>query len=72
MNLVLLPGNSKRNLNWLEQVDIAVKGGFDDTYRHSYAHWLTGHPELDLELEVDRLKPATHNLSPYMVFAKSA
>jgi len=72
MNLLLLSGNSKRGKDWLEQVDSNLAPQFDQTYRHDYAHWEKDEPEIDLDLESQRLSTLTQNLPPYMVFAKSA
>lgn len=45
---------------------------FETTYCHDYAHWENDEPEINLDLEIERLGAATRNLSPYMIFAKSA
>ncbi len=72
MDLLLLSGNSKRGKDWLKKVDAYLSPQFKKTYRHDYAHWNRGEPEIDLDLELQRLSIITKNLSSYMIFAKSA
>lgn len=73
MDLLLLSGNSKRGKEWLEQVDRYLEPQFDKTYRHDYAHWEKDEPEIDLDLELERLTELAKTISQqYIVFAKSA
>ncbi len=71
MDLLLLSGNSKRGKDWLKQVDMHLAPQFDQTYRHDYAHWEKDEPEIDLNIESQRLSKLAQNLPPYMIFAKS-
>jgi hypothetical protein len=71
MNLILLPGNSKRNKTWLETVDTRLQKYFKNTYRQNYSHWDKGEPEIDLSFELKKLNKNTPNLRPYAIFAKS-
>ncbi|HVV25956.1 MAG TPA: alpha/beta family hydrolase [Candidatus Saccharimonadales bacterium] len=72
MNLLLLSGNNKRGKEWLRQVDASLAPQFDRTYCHDYAHWQNAEAEIDLNHEAERLAAATQDLSPYIIFAKSA
>ena len=72
MDLLLLPGNNKSVKDGLEQVDTHLATKFDRTHRHDYAHWEKDEPEIDLDLELERLSRLAKKLPPYMVFAKSA
>ena len=72
MNLLLLPGNSPRHKQWLEQVDQQLRPLFERTLRHDYRHWQTGQPEIDLAYEASQLVDASIDLEPFVVFAKSA
>ncbi len=71
MNLILLPGNSKRNKTWIENVDARLQKYFKTTYRQNYSHWDKGEPEIDLSFELEKLSQNASNLKPYVVFAKS-
>ena len=72
MDLLLLSGNGKQGKDWLRKVDESLAPQFNQTYRHDYAHWDNDEPEINLDLEVERLSSLVQNLPPYMVFAKSA
>ena len=72
MDLLLLPGNSKRSKDWLEQADRYLAPQFDKTYRHDYAHWEKDEPEIDLNLELKKLTELVKTIPQYMIFAKSA
>lgn len=71
VNLLLLSGNSKRGKEWLTYVDVNLASQFDRTHRHDYAHWENDEPEINLNIELQRLAEL-QDLSPYMIFAKSA
>jgi hypothetical protein len=72
MNLILLSGNSKRGGEWLKEVEPVLAPLFDQTYRHAYVHWANDEPEIDLDHETERLTAPAQELTPYMIFAKSA
>lgn len=72
MNLLLLPGGSKRNKEWLQKVERNVQPAFERTHRHNYAHWENDESEIDLEHEMKRLAEPVKSFMPYVVFAKSA
>lgn len=72
MNVLLLPGNSKRSGEWLKQVELELAPAFGRTRRHAYAHWEHDEPEIDLDHEVERLATSVQGLKPYVLFAKSA
>jgi hypothetical protein len=71
MNLLLLPGNSKRNKEWLSRVEKAVSSSFDLTHTHSYMHWDAKESDIDLAHEAKRLSKEIQGFEPYAVFAKS-
>lgn len=72
MNLLLLPGNGKRSLEWIPSVEQALAPSFEQTVVVTYRHWETGKSEIDLEREAARLSEKAKILEPYAVFAKSA
>lgn len=72
MNLLLLSGNSYKNKAWIEQVEINGRHLFVDTYYQNYNHWINNKPEINIDLETERLKNLDITKKPYIVFAKSA
>ncbi len=72
MNLLLLPGNSKRHKQWITEVERELAPLFSQTYAQNYRHWDTGDSEIDLAREVEQLSTVMENFGPYCVFAKSA
>ena len=71
MNLILLPGNSKRNETWLENVDARLQKYFKTTYRQNYYHWDKGESDIDLIFEIEKFSLNASHLKPYAIFAKS-
>lgn len=74
MNLILLPGNSKKNKDWINQVEKCLGSIFAKTYIHNYQHWEDENESnnIDFELELENLVEATKDMDGYVVFAKSA
>lgn len=73
MQLVLLAGKSKRNKEWIEDVEKNVKDMFDSTYIQYYEHWKNEEEKLmDFDLELSRLQSEVQEKDGYVVFAKSA
>jgi hypothetical protein len=72
MNLLLLPGGSKRNREWIAEVEKAFASLFGKTHAQNYSHWDTDENEVDLEHELKGLSDQVKDLDPYCVFAKSA
>lgn len=72
MDLLLLPGNSQKSGNWLQDVEKSLAPDFHTTYRHEYEHWKRGTPEIDLRFEIQSISKITELERPYLVFAKSA
>lgn len=72
MDLVLLPGNSISNREWIEEVKTALEPNFNTSQIIYYDHWRTGDELIDLDREVDKLVKITKGLDNYIIFAKSA
>lgn len=70
--LVLLPGNSAKNEEWIDDVNTAIEGDFVQTYVQHYKHWETGASMIDFEVEAKRLQEAVGDWKNFMVFGKSA
>ncbi len=73
MKLLLLPGNSKYNKSWIEEVHGAVQHLFHDAKILYYSHW--EHEEeidIDLDHEITKLKAMVEVEEEFVVFAKSA
>ena len=71
MNLLLLPGNSKRNKEWIHSVEEVLKSSFNKTTVHHYNHWENDNDSVDFELEFTKLIQETVDYAPYSIFAKS-
>ena len=73
--LIILPGNSIRNREWLYDAGdyYAGKQWFSEIYLHEYLHWQTGEEQIDMEGELLRLEAAISADSPheYVLFGKS-
>lgn len=72
MKLILLPGVSRKNKEWISEVDSSLKNLFSKTYVQEYLHWQKEMADMDFELELERLVKKAGSLSNYMIFAKSA
>ncbi len=53
MNLLLLPGNSPKNKEWIDGLAEAFKDSFDEVKAVHYGHWMTGEKIGNLEIEID-------------------
>ncbi len=72
MNLILLPGNSKRNEEWISKIENSLKDKFDSTFILKYSHWKFEEEKIiDLKSETKKLKIFKKN-EDLIVFAKSA
>jgi hypothetical protein len=73
MNLILLPGTSRYNKEWIDEVRDSLEDLFLSTHVVYYDHWFLGHDEIDLNLEQKKLLEVVNNLDDdYIIFAKSA
>jgi hypothetical protein len=73
MHLVLLPGNSKYNKEWIDEVRDYLGDLFVSTHVLYYDHWFVEEDiEIDLEVEQKKLLAIVENLDEYVIFAKSA
>lgn len=72
MDLILLPGNSIENKEWIEDVECAVSSDFNTTHVQYYDHWEKGGKVIDLDVETGKLTKMTDSLGEYVIFAKSA
>src|SRR3989344_4873764 len=71
MNLLMLPGNSKRNRAWIETVESKIKDLFEETRILNYDHWQNGQEMIDFETERGKLAELLAGWNDYLVFAKS-
>lgn len=73
MKLILLPGNSKENKVWIEEIEATFKNIFDSTKIQYYEHWNKKEENLiDLGLELENLVDMVGENKDYIIFAKSA
>ncbi len=71
MNLLLLPGNSLRHAEWVEELKTALSAQFGDIKTQHYRHWQTGEEFADIQHEINVAKKQEETLKPYTIIAKS-
>lgn len=74
MNLILLPGNSAANREWIDEVERVFSPHFENVYTQYYDHWFVGDGNriLDLDAELEKVVTQTEEFDKYVIFAKSA
>lgn len=73
MNLYLLGGSGKKNIDWVESIEKEVKDLFDTTVIQRYEHWdLEEKVDINLEKEAINLAKLIGTDKTYIIFAKSA
>ncbi len=72
VNLVVLGGNSRTNLEWVREVKEKLSPDFKSIYVHYYRHWSQALPLIDLDFELEELTNKISGLELYVIFAKSA
>lgn len=72
MNLIILPGNSIKNLEWSKKVEKALSPHFNEIKILHYRHWSSGEETINLEYELSVLSNLTKGDTSYVIFAKSA
>ena len=72
VNLVLLPGNSANNKEWIEEIQRTIGPLFEHSTIQYYKHWETGASIIDLEEELSVLAKTVESIGEFTVFAKSA
>ena len=68
MKIILLPGNSPVNRDWIEKLEIIFKKSFDKVEIQYYKHWHTGEDMVDIEYESREL---SRRIGKSIIFAKS-
>jgi predicted alpha/beta hydrolase family esterase len=72
MKIFLLPGQSIKNREWIEEVEKEFKKEFSNTEIIYYTHWNTGKENTDVDVEVGRFVDSVNGYDgEYIVFAKS-
>jgi pimeloyl-ACP methyl ester carboxylesterase len=74
MDILLLPGNSKKHKVWIDKVELEMKPLFEHSATNYYDHWWQGEDDaiIDMEAELAKLESTVDQLKSYIVFAKSA
>lgn len=72
MKLIILPGNSGKNEDWVQEVAEALGSLFNAVEIQNYDHWKTGEELIELETELAKLVASTSNQSEFWIFGKSA
>lgn len=73
-NLLVLAGNSLRNRQWGEACATFFGGDFDEVFFPHYEHWTTGVAEIDLDVEMEKIKEIVKNdgnVGEWYIYAKS-
>ena len=71
MNALLLPGNSSRHGEWIENLKLAVADSFERVETQHYQHWQSGGDKADIEYEISVAQSKVELLKPYIIIAKS-
>lgn len=71
IDLVLLPGNSPANKQWIDQLAEVLDPHAKRVKSLYYSHWVTGNGLINLEQEQDKLVALAQDLIEYAVVAKS-
>lgn len=71
MNLLILPGNSARHREWLQDARAALAPYFDEIRVLEYTHWGTGRDKTDVQHEIGAAGHLTKGWVEYIVLAKS-
>ena len=72
MKILLLPGNSVENRDWIREITESLDDPFDEIITHEYDHWKKDRPAINFELELDHLQNKISQTDEYVIFAKSA
>lgn len=70
MNLLLLPGNSISNKEWIYKVFNFIKKEYDKGIVHKYNHWENGEGIINLNTEIESISNY-FNEGHFIIFAKS-
>ena len=71
MNALLLPGNSSRHGEWIENLKLAIADRFERVETQHYQHWQSGGEKADIEYEISVAQSKAELLKPYIIIAKS-
>jgi len=71
MNALLLPGNSSRHGEWIENLKLAIADRFERVETQHYQHWQSGGDKADFEYEISVAQSKVELLEPYIIIAKS-
>jgi len=72
VNLVLLPGNSLSNKEWIEKISDILDCFFVKKKILYYKHWGSRENIIDIDYELNKLQKIDKNFDDYVIFAKSA
>lgn len=73
MHLILLPGNSPFNKEWIDEVKRTLKDLFDSAHIQYYDHWDNSSDQIiDIDKELSKLMKHAKDYDEYCIFAKSA
>lgn len=71
MDALLLPGNSPRHAEWVEQLKQSLSPDYHTIIAHHYRHWQTGEPKAAVDTEITDAYKEVQKLDSYVIIAKS-
>lgn len=71
MNILLLPGNSPENKDWIDGFGSFCKGKFDIVKVVHYDHWDSGEQFADIEKEAQKGERIVNGWRDYIIVSKS-
>lgn len=72
MEIILLGGNSPKNISWLEAMDAALQKQYRNISVYRYSHWDTKDSLIDIDKELEILTKKLGGIKDYVIIGKSA
>ena len=68
--IIILGGNSLKNVKWIENIKKELENEYDVVLL-KYNNWVNNKGDLDIEVEIEKLKKICSNYNNYIIVAKS-
>ena len=63
-NLIILGGNSTKNIKWVDDIEKTFNNDFN-VIKICYEHWSNGNVEIDFDLELEKFQNKVKDLDDY-------